>query len=111
MTANKNLDFEWQQFCRLGEMIGDGLHHEDPWISKEHKRLAKILLPETPEEKEFKREQRKKRNESIDKQVVEKLLQDRCTCGSELRQTRSGSKKVICISETCGKRYQYKTKK
>jgi len=47
--------FEWNQFCRLGEMIGDGLHYEDKWISKEYKRLAKILLPETQEEKEYKR--------------------------------------------------------
>lgn len=42
-----NDKFLWNQFCRLREMIGDGLHHEEPWISKEYKKLQKILIPET----------------------------------------------------------------
>ena len=37
-------EFEWRQFCRLGEMIGDGLHYEESWISKEYKRLQKNLI-------------------------------------------------------------------
>lgn len=105
----KNNEFVWQQFCRLGEMIGDGLHYEDPWISKEYSRLQKILIPETKEEKEYKRKIRKAKNESINKQVAERLLIDKCSCGSELKQTRSGSKTVICIK--CGLKYKYSSKK
>ena len=102
-------EFEWNQFCRLGEMIGDGLHYEDPWISKEYKRLQKILIPETQEEKGYKKKLRQKRNESINEQIIEKLKKDKCKCGGGLKQTRSGSKKVKCIE--CGSRYQYKSKK
>lgn len=101
----KNLDFEWKQFCRLGEMIGDGLHHEDPWISKEYKRLLKILVPPTEEEKIWKAQVRKKRNESINKQVAERLEVDKCSCGGDLKQTRSGSTVVVY---GCGKKFKYK---
>lgn len=104
----KENEFEWKQFCRLGEMIGDGLHYEDPWISKEYKRLQNILLPETEEEKEFKKKLRQQKNESINKQVSEKLEKDRCECGGDLKQARSGSKKVKCVE--CDKRYVYKSK-
>ena len=104
-------EFEWRQFCRLGEMIGDGLHYEESWISKEYKRLQKILLPETEFEKEYKRKARKLRNESLNKQIAERLKTDRCNCGSELKQTRSGSKTVVCTKVDCGKRYTYKTKR
>jgi hypothetical protein len=102
-------EFEWRQFCKLGEMIGDGLHHEDPWISKEYKRLQKILLPETKEEKEYKNKVRKLKNENIDNQISERLKTDRCQCGSELKQIRSGSKKVKCVK--CENRYKYGTKR
>lgn len=102
-------EFEWRQFCRLGEMIGDGLHYEEPWISKEYKRLQKILIPETKEEKEYKRKARKLRNENIDKQIVERLKTDRCKCGAELKQVRSGSKTVKCIK--CESRYKYTSKR
>lgn len=92
-------------------MIGDGLHYEEPWISKEYGKLMKILLPETEEEKAIKRERRKKRNANLDAQMVEKLKKDRCKCGGELRQTRSGSKTVVCTIEGCNKKYVYKTKR
>lgn len=90
-------------------MIGDGLHYEDPWINKEYKRLQKILIPETQEEKDYKKKLRQKRTESINEQVAEKLKKDKCKCGGELKQPRSGSKKVKCVE--CGSRYQYKSKK
>jgi hypothetical protein len=108
MTENNN-ELAWSQFCKLGEMIGDGLHYEEPWISKEYNRLRKILLPETKEEKEYKRNATKIKNERINNQIVEKLKVDRCSCGAELKQIRSGSKKVKCSS--CDKRYKYGTKK
>jgi hypothetical protein len=102
-------EFIWNQFCKLGEMIGDGLHHEEPWISKEYKRLQKILLPETKEEKEYKSKARKLRNENINKQIIERLKTDRCKCEAELKQIRSGSKTVICTK--CGSRYKYVSKR
>ena len=45
MNGNEHL---WRQFEKLGEMMGDGLHHEadGKWISVEYKKLAKILCPE-----------------------------------------------------------------
>lgn len=105
-------EFEWKQFCRLGEMIGDGLHYEDPWISKEYKRLAKILIPPTEEEKQYSAEIRRKKNENINKQIQEKLKTDKCSkCSSELKQTRKGSKVVQCINEQCKAKFQYKSKK
>lgn len=105
-TENKA---DWDRFCRLGEMIGDGLHYEEPWISKEYKKLAKILLPLSEEEKEYYKRMRKIKNENIDKQIFERLKTDRCSCGSELKQTRSGSKAVVCIS--CTNRYKYSSTK
>lgn len=101
-------EFEWRQFCRLGEMIGDGLHYEDPWISKEYKRLQKILLPETKKQKERKSKARKIKNEVINSQINARLKTDKCKCGSELKQTRSGSKTVCCMDIECGKKYTYK---
>ena len=102
-------EFEWEQFSRLGEMIGAGLHYEEPWISKEYKRLQKILIPETEEEKAYKRNVRKQRNESIDKQISKRLHTDRCSCGATLKQVRSGSKVVKC--ENCNLRYKYSSKR
>ena len=108
----KDNEFEWNQFCRLGEMIGDGLHYEDPWISKEYKRLAKILIPPTEEEKQYKTEIRRKKNENINKQIEDRLKTDNCSkCNSSLKQVRSGSKVVQCVNEECKARFQYKSRK
>lgn len=98
----------WDRFCRLGDMIGEGLHYEEPWIEKDYKHLSKILLPPTEEEKQLKKQIRQSRNKSIDEQIKEKLKTDRCSCKKELKQTRSGSKTVVC---ECGKRFRYKRKK
>ena len=105
-------EFEWRQFIRLGDEIGMGNHYEDPWISKEYKRLAKLLIPPTKEEKQYKAEIRRKKNENINKQIEEKLKTDTCSkCNSKLKQTRSGSKVVQCTNEECKAKFQYKTKK
>ena len=96
-------NFLWNQFCRLGEAIGDGLHHEDPWISKEYSRLSKILMPD------MHADLRKRKNASVNILVQKRLLDDKCSCGSGLKQVRSGSYVVQCVS--CGKKYKYKTKR
>lgn len=109
INMEKDNEFEWRQFIRLGEMIGDGLHYEEPWISKEYNKLFKILCPPTPEEKLLKKEIRQKRNNALNEQIKERLKTDKCkSCNGELKQVRSGSKTVVC---GCGKKYTYKTKK
>lgn len=98
---DNNNEFLWNQFCRLGEMIGDGLHHEDPWISKEYRRIGKILIPEAY------KDERKEKNRLIDNAVKLRLETDRCNvCKSEMKQVRSGSYVVKCIE--CGARFKYK---
>ena len=105
-------EFEWNHFCRLGEMMGDGLHLErdGKWISKEYKRLAKILLKPTEEEKELYKKARQEKDKNIDNQIIEKLKVDKCPeCEGTFKQLRSGSKVVVCNG--CSRRYKYKTKR
>ena len=35
-----------KDLIKLGDMIGDGLHYEDPSISREYRKVAKQLYPE-----------------------------------------------------------------
>lgn len=95
--------FEWNQFIKLGDMMGDGLHHEPDgaWITKEYNKLARLLVPEIREAEKLKRAQKAiSVNASI-----HKLIQNKpCPCGGKLKQSRSGS--VIMYCETCGKRYK-----
>lgn len=99
----------WDRFIRLGDEIAMGNHYEDPWISKEYKRLSRILIPEI---KEQETEIRRQKNKSIDKQLEEILKTDCCSkCNSKLKQTRSGSKVVRCTNEECKAKFKYKSKK
>lgn len=34
-----------RQLIKLGDMMGDGLHYEDPSIAKEYRQVAKALYP------------------------------------------------------------------
>lgn len=107
MTKTGN-ELMWNNFIRLGEMIGDGDH--EPWVEKEYKRLLKILCPPTEEQKAAKKEIRQKRNKMIDTLIAERLEKDKCNvCTGNLTQTRSGSKVVECIP--CKRKYTYTTKK
>ena len=104
MDDKEHKDFLWRQFIKLGDMMGDGLHHEERWISKEYKKLAKILIPPTEEEKEILKARRQEINEAISKK------EDKCfKCQGDLQQTRSGSLVVKC--ENCGAKFKYKKKK
>lgn len=103
-------EWMWSQFIRLGDRIGDGDY--EPYMVKEYKRLMKILCPPTEEEKAIKSENRRKKNENMDKQIKERLEKDKCSkCNSALKQTRKGSKIVQCINEECKAKWQYKSKK
>lgn len=101
-------DFEWNQFIKLGEMMGDGLHHEPDgkWITRDYNRLAKILIPELKEET---KERRKRKALRINEQLAKLILDKKCKCGGELKQKRSGTKVVYCI--VCDARYVAVTKK
>jgi len=96
----------WRQFIRLGEMMGDGLHHEEPWIAKEYKRLMMILCPPTVEEKAAIREHK---NKSINAQMAELLKDRHCSCGGSIKQSRSGSKTAYC--DRCRAKFKAKPKK
>lgn len=99
--------FLWRQFCRLGEMMGDGLHHEPDgkWIEREYKHLARILIPEL---KTQDKERRKLKALNIDEQMQKLLLERKCSCGGTLKQSRSGSK--VCYCTECNARYKARTK-
>lgn len=96
-------DFHWRQFCRLGEMMGDGLHHESDgkWIVREYNQLARILIPEF---KEKEKERRKLKSERINEHMQKLLLEKKCECGGMLIQSRSGSK--VCYCSKCNQRYK-----
>lgn len=86
------------QLVKLGDMMGDGLHHEPDgkWINREYKQTLKALgmLP-------------KKANNSevINARMIERVNDVPCgKCQGKLKQTRSGSKRAVCIS--CGGKWQ-----
>jgi hypothetical protein len=95
-------DFLWRQFIKLGEMMGDGLHHEadGKWIAKEYKQLAKILIPGFAQPA---KESRKIKCLKVDEQMKLLLEKNKCDCGGTLKQKRSGVKVSYC--QTCNQRY------
>ncbi|NRB79176.1 MAG: hypothetical protein HRU38_10975 [Saccharospirillaceae bacterium] len=87
------------QLIKLGDMMGDGLHHEPDgkWIAKEYRQISKALGLIPP---------KKSTNNSaqINERMAERIKQVDCpNCQQELKQTRSGSMKAKCIS--CGSKY------
>ena len=88
-------EFLSRQLIRLGDMIGDGLHHETDgkWISREYRRIAKALGYEMPTEK------RANNNDAINEKMAERVKEVSCRkCGGELKQSRSGSMQAKCTS-------------
>ena len=91
-------DFLHRQLIKLGDMMGDGLHHEPDgkWISKEYKRILKALGIGP---------KRKNHSEAINKTMIERVKTVKCrNCQGKLYQTRSGSMRAQCID--CGARFQ-----
>ena len=89
-------DFLHRQLIKLGDMMGDGLHHEPDgkWISREYKKICTQLGYIKP----------KPRNtEAINTRMAERVAEVKCKCGGTLTQTRSGSKRAQC---ECGNKYQ-----
>ena len=107
-SGNEHL---WNQFARLGEMIGDGLHYESDgkWISKEYRKLSKILCPPTPEMKALMKEARKEKSKKIDEQMTKLMETFKCKCGGTLKQKKRGVKVAYC--QICNLRYVARSKK
>lgn len=104
-TPDKNNDFMWRQFVKLGDMMGDGLHLEPDgkWITKEYNRLSRILNPEIYQDI------RKRKADAVNTRMAELLQSHKCTkCNGELKQSRKGSK--VCYCTNCGIRYKASAK-
>jgi hypothetical protein len=95
-----------EQLIKLGDMMGDGLHHESDgkWISKEYRKVFNAIQRNDPEMRLVAAEQRKKKNKSIDEQMAKMLSTMTCKCGGVLVQSRSGSKIAYCT--ICPARYK-----
>lgn len=86
------------KLVRLGDMMSDGLHlePEGKWIEKEYKETLKALgLLESVK--------RKNNSDKINEFMANRLKEVKCTCGSELVQSRSGS--FIGKCKKCGKKF------
>lgn len=94
-----------EQLIKLGDMMGDGLHHEPDgaWISREYGKVFNALYPE------HKKERRKRKAEAVNEQMAKLLEIKSCTCGGKLEQRRSGTKIAYCTK--CGMRYKATKKK
>ena len=102
MQSNDDNQHLWDRFVKLGERIGDGDldASESRWMNREYSKLSKILIPEL---KEQAKEQRSNKAKNINEQMIKLLAIKKCSCGGELKQSRSGSKIVYC--KVCNKRY------
>lgn len=85
---------------RLGDMMGDGLHHEPDgaWISREYSQTMRALYPGI-----YKR-RRQASTAAINKNMAALVADKTCSCGAGLKQTRSGARILVCVS--CGKKYK-----
>lgn len=105
LPKENNDDYLQRQLIKLGDMMGDGLHHEPDgkWIEKEYTAIAKRLYPEAYVDAS------KRRTDARNEQMKEILKENKCTCGGILKQTRSGAKVAACM--ICGTRYKVSKKK
>lgn len=99
-TGNEHL---LDQLVKLGDMMGDGLHYEEPWIAREYEKIARRLYPDVY------RERQQKKNKAINARMTELLSRKKCVCGGALKQTRSGSTKCKCPD--CGRMFKAQRKK
>lgn len=89
-----------RDLIKLGDMMGDGLHHEPDgkWIEQEYRRTAKALGYDVTRP-------RKNNSEAINARMATRVTEVRCqNCDGELKQTRKGSKRGRCVN--CKALYQ-----
>jgi len=87
------------QLIKLGDMMGDGLHHEPDgkWIPKEYKKILKALG--------IYGIKRENNSENINKLMNDRIKTITCQkCSGLLYQTRSGSMIGKCVN--CGARFK-----
>jgi hypothetical protein len=105
LLAESPDDFLYDQLIKLGDMMGDGLHHEPDgkWISREYKKICIALGL-------IKKPNRKNNSKAIDKAMAKSLGSQRCPkCDGNLKQTRAGSLRANCLE--CGVKFQVLKKK
>lgn len=91
MNANEK-DRLHRDLVKLGDMMADGLHYEEPWISKEYKKITKLLYPEAYPIKKKK----------PSRQILKTMLN--CTCGNiGWTFTRYPTNKIGFGCKNCGK--------
>ena len=91
----------YNRLIRLGDMMGDGLHHESDgkWISREYGQIVRTLGIVPPKD-------RGPSIARIDERMRERVAVVKCgRCeGGRLVQTRSGSRRATCVQ--CGAKWQ-----
>ena len=103
LPNDRGSDILHRQLIKLGDMMGDGLHHEEPWIEKEYARVFRLIRKNDPELRAMDRQMRQERNRRVDEAMAKLITKKGClSCGGELRQSRSGSRVVYC--KQCGTR-------
>jgi cupin superfamily acireductone dioxygenase involved in methionine salvage len=109
----KKQEIRWlyQQLDKLGQMIED----DDEWgatrreLNREYRRVVKALARLEPDKWKDILSLRKP-SEKYDKLVADFCREHKCRkCGGDMRQSRSGSLRIVC--KQCGAKYQLKTKK
>ena len=112
------------QLIKLGDMMGDGLHHESDgkWISTEYKRVFEAIIKIEAsngdefaidylnKKKDLKQKRKVARWNNLQPQI-EALLKEKKSvcCNEQLVQYRKSSLILQCTK--CLKRYKLKTKK
>lgn len=102
MSSELDHKYLSNQLIKLGDMMGDGMHHEPDgkWISAEYRKISKLLYPE-----EFK-EKRRQKSDKINERIAELLTTTKCKCGGTLKQSRSGSRIIRCTENLCNSQYK-----
>lgn len=109
----KEIRWLYQQLDKCGQMIAE----DDEWgatrreLNREYRRIVGALARLEPEKwRDLPMLQRQKPSEKYDQLVAEFCQKNRCrSCGGEMRQSRSGSLRIVC--QQCGAKYQLKTRK
>jgi hypothetical protein len=102
MLTKTTQDQLHDQLIKLGDMMGDGLHHEPDgkWISVEYRKVCRALgLVKS-----------KPRDAAGNNDIAARASENACLkCQGSLKQTRSGSLRLVCTS--CGQKFQIKSKR
>lgn len=97
MTDAEEDRLHWR-LVYLGNLMGDGLHYEEPWIAKEYKQVLKQLHPES-----FPRKPRSCINRPS--KALKRTMKD-CTCGAKQFGWERKEKQVRLFC-TCGKTTEF----